>query len=275
MSDDPAPDHFTERMEPEAAHPRIFWEHVERYRFARPFVPGKRVLDIACGEGYGAAALGKAGATSVVGIDVSQEACDKARAKYGLDARPGDAQAIPLPDASVDVVVSFETVEHVNRTETFIDECARVLADDGVLIISTPNRPIYTGEHEANPFHLKEFDEDEFRELLARRFGDVTLFTQFPRTAAWWHPRSLAAERSPWLKIKGFWRFSTWICPALGPNLEKSARDSVEQVIQSDDRYPSRLFNPYVVRPIRHDSHEEPYVFVAVARGVRRDLPMH
>ena len=115
MNDDQGAIHYTERMVPEEAHARIFWEHVARYRFAKEFVRGKRVLDIACGEGYGAAGLAKAGARSVVGIDVSADVCDHARRKYGLDARAGDAQAIPLPDRSIDLVVSFETIEHVDQ----------------------------------------------------------------------------------------------------------------------------------------------------------------
>jgi 2-polyprenyl-3-methyl-5-hydroxy-6-metoxy-1,4-benzoquinol methylase len=69
MTSEPA--EYTERMVPEEAHARTFWEHIGRYRFARDFVRGRRVLDIACGEGYGAAALARAGAASVIGIDVS------------------------------------------------------------------------------------------------------------------------------------------------------------------------------------------------------------
>ena len=143
--------HYTERMVPEEAHARIFWEHVARYRFAKEFVRGKRVLDIACGEGYGAAGLARAGARSVVGIDVSADVCDHARRKYGLDARAGDAQAIPLPDRSIDVIVSFETIEHVDQPGVFLGECARVLVPDGMLIVSTPNRPVYSGEGQKEP----------------------------------------------------------------------------------------------------------------------------
>ena len=122
---------FTERMVPEEAHARIFWEHVARYRFAKDFVRGKRVLDIACGEGYGASSLAKAGAASVVGVDIADDVCEHARRKYGIDARTGDAQAIPLPDRSIDLIVSFETIEHVASPAAFLQECARVLAPDG------------------------------------------------------------------------------------------------------------------------------------------------
>ena len=168
MDDDCDVTHYTERMVPEHAHARIFWEHVARYRFAKDFVNGKRVLDIACGDGYGAAALAKAGAASVAGVDISAEACEQARRKYGLDARVGDAQAIPLPAQSIDVVVSFETIEHVDDPAVFLRECARVLVPDGLLIVSTPNRPVYSGDGRRNPFHQLEFDENEFVEFAAR-----------------------------------------------------------------------------------------------------------
>ncbi len=103
-------------------------------------------------------------------------------------------------------------------------ECARVLVADGTLIISTPNRPVYRGEYGQNPFHLIEFDQDEFVELLRTHFNSVRLYTQFPRSVAWWSVRSLAAEHSPWLKIKGFWRLSAWFCPAIRSDLSPAIR---------------------------------------------------
>ena len=269
MSDDRAAIHYTERMVPEEAHARIFWEHVARYRFAKDFVRGKRVLDIACGEGYGAAGLAKAGAASVVGIDVSADVCDHARRKYGLDARAGDAQAIPLPDRSIDVVVSFETIEHVDQPVVFLGECARVLVPDGMLIVSTPNRPVYSSEGRKNPFHRLEFDEREFTEVLHSQFKAVRLYTQFPRSAAWWSLRSLAAERSPWLRIRGFWRLSSWICPAIRSYVSPAMSALADEIILERDRFPSSLFNPYIVRPLSPRSREQPYILVAVAEGVK------
>src|SRR5438132_6501761 len=102
-----------ERMIPEKADASTFWEHIYRYKFASKFSAGKMVLDIACGEGYGAHSLSQGRAESVIGVDISEETCRHARAKYGMDARLGDAEAIPLGKSSVDLVVSFETIEHV------------------------------------------------------------------------------------------------------------------------------------------------------------------
>ena len=248
MGDEVATNQYTERMVPEEAHGRIFWEHVARYRFAKDFVRGKRVLDIACGEGYGASSFAKAGAASVVGVDISAEVCERARSKYGIYARAGDAQAIPLPDRSLDLVVSFETIEHVSAPAAFVRECARVLVPDGTLIISTPNRPVYSGETTQNPFHKIELNEEEFLELLGSHFKAVRLYVQFLKSAAWWSYRSLAAERSPWLRIKGFWRISSWFCPAIRSQVSQAARDTADEMILARDRFPASLFNPYIVQ---------------------------
>jgi 2-polyprenyl-3-methyl-5-hydroxy-6-metoxy-1,4-benzoquinol methylase len=269
MADDHGATQYTERMEPEAAHARVFWEHVARYRFAKDFVRGKRVLDVACGEGYGTSALAKAGAASVVGIDVLPEVCEHARRKYGLDARPGDAQALPLPDRSVDLVVSFETIEHVPDPAVFVHEVARVLVAEGTLIVSTPNRPVYSPGGTRNPYHRAELDEREFVALLRSEFESERLYSQFPQSAAWWSFRSLAAERSPWLQIRGFWRMSSWLCPAIRSHLDPEIRARADEIVLAPDTFPSSLFNPYIVRPRSQKSRERPYVLVAVAEGVK------
>ena len=253
-----------ERMIPERSHARTFWEHVARYQFARAYAPGKRILDVACGEGYGAAGLARAGAASVIGVDVSVETCAAAARKYGIHAVVGDAHKLPLPARSVDLVVSFETIEHLARPADFLDECVRVLGPGGILIVSTPNRPVYSAEVE-NPHHVAELDRDEFAALLVERFESVRMFSQFPRSAAWWNPRSLASERSPWLKIKGFWRASTLICPALRPEVPEATRLAVVDVIQADPSKVSGIFNPYLVRPERRWGGEQPYYYMAVA----------
>ena len=261
---------YTERMVPAEAHWRIFWEHVERYRFAKDFARGKRVLDIACGEGYGAAALAKAGALSVVGVDISADVCDQARYTYGIDARAGDALAIPLPDRSIDLVVSFETIEHVEDPAGFLRECARVLIPEGMIVVSTPNRPIYSSGGKKNPFHRIEFDEIEFLELLSSKFRHVQLYTQFPESAAWWSIRSLPAEHSPWLRIKGFWRLSSWFCPAIRSEVNPEVRARPDEVILAHDSLLSSLFNPFVVRRRSPRSGERPYILIAVAEGVKK-----
>ena len=99
-----------ERMIPDQADEQTFWEHVYRYRFACGHVRGKRVLDVACGEGYGTAALAMADARSVIGVDIDPATCEHVQRTYRLDARVGSAQALPVDSNSIDVVVSFETI---------------------------------------------------------------------------------------------------------------------------------------------------------------------
>ncbi|BFI96987.1 MAG: hypothetical protein RSP_24970 [Rhodanobacter sp.] len=157
-------------------------EHLHRYAWCAPLVSGKDVLDIACGEGYGSAMLAR-GARSVTGVDISDEAVLHARAQYrdipGLEFLRGDAARIPLSDDSVDVVISFETIEHHDRHSEMVSEIRRVLRPDGILVISSPNRVVYTdlaGHH--NEFHVKELDFNEFDAVLKEKFDRVVYFGQ-------------------------------------------------------------------------------------------------
>ncbi|GLQ48025.1 hypothetical protein GCM10007862_30760 [Dyella lipolytica] len=157
-------------------------EHLHRYAWCRTLVEGKAVLDIACGEGYGSAMLARR-AASVIGVDISAEAVQHAMQTYagiaGLEYREGNAASIPLPDNSVDIVVSFETIEHHDKHVEMIDEIRRVLRPDGVLIMSSPNRPVYTEKAaHYNEFHVKELDFAEFDALLHARFQQVRYYGQ-------------------------------------------------------------------------------------------------
>lgn len=167
-----------ERMVPDTADPAIFIEHLMRYRFAAAFVKGQDVLDIACGEGYGASAMMRRGAKSVLGIDISEEAVSHAIQRYGVPARVGSAMKIPVDASSVDVVVSFETIEHVAEPDVFLDECFRVLRPGGRLVVSTPNRPVYRRNTPSNEFHCSEMSVEEFRQKLSKNFDCVELFGQ-------------------------------------------------------------------------------------------------
>lgn len=158
-------------------------EHMHRYLVAARLCQGARVLDIACGEGYGSFALSRT-AASVIGVDISDEAVQHARAAYSdradnLQFVAGSAAAIPLGDASVDMVVSFETIEHHDQHEAMVREIKRVLRPGGLVVISSPNKHEYsdvTGY--SNPWHVKELYLDEFEALLRSRFAQVDLYGQ-------------------------------------------------------------------------------------------------
>ena len=156
------------------------YEHLHRYAWCSKLVEGAEVLDIACGEGYGSSMLARH-ARSVIGMDVSQEAVDHASEAYkgadNLRFLRGDAADIPLADASVDVVVSFETIEHLEQQEEMVRGIGRVLRPGGVLVISSPNKKVYSdqsGHH--NEFHVKELNFEELDRLLARHFRSVTYY---------------------------------------------------------------------------------------------------
>ena len=160
---------------------RIELEHLQRYALCRTLVRGRRVLDIASGEGYGAAMLART-ARQVVGVDADPEAVAHAQATYGrehLSFAAGRCEAIPVASRSVEAVVCFETIEHVDDQERLLDEIARVLTPAGILVISTPDREAYAADaNGANPFHVRELSLPEFEARLRERFGSVRLWGQ-------------------------------------------------------------------------------------------------
>jgi SAM-dependent methyltransferase len=178
-----SPLEFTgERFTPECVR-EIWYEHWHRYAFARALARGRRVLDAACGEGFGSALLA-ATATSVCGVDIAPAAVAHARARYGglkgLAFREGDCTRLDdLPDASFDLIVSFETLEHVQEQERMLDGFARLLAPDGVLLISTPDKHLYTDvTGVSNEYHVRELYRPEFEALIDARFPQRRLFGQ-------------------------------------------------------------------------------------------------
>jgi 2-polyprenyl-3-methyl-5-hydroxy-6-metoxy-1,4-benzoquinol methylase len=263
-----------ERMMPDSADcaPSTFWEHIYRYRFAARVVEGLDVLDIACGEGYGSAALLASGARSLIGVDLSEEAVLHARNKYNVDARVGDALAIPLADKSVDIVVSFETIEHVPQPRAFIEECYRVLRPSGLLIVSTPNTMVYgkIDQHSPNPFHCSEMDRREFEAVLDHRFQVIEMWAQKIRETRSWGVLALNSEKSPWSEVWGFQKlrgFLRWMaCPQIRGSVPQQMRlDPVATVLRKD-RVGAATVNPYALLRLRGDGLQGAEYLVAVAR---------
>lgn len=256
-------------MVPEGADPTTFWEHIYRYRFAASYARNKKVLDIACGEGYGSAALLAAGAASVTGVDISEEACAHARTRYGVDARCGRAEDIPMDTSSVDLVVSFETIEHIANPALFIQECARVLEPGGALIISTPNREAFAGLGRSSPFHCSEMTESEFVRLVCTRFRSFHLFGQAVAHAQLLSPQTLRALRSPWLRIRGVDRLRRMVRPTVCPHLredrEGAARKQAVPLILAEDSALCGAFNPYRVWDRSRFKGDIPVYLIAVA----------
>jgi SAM-dependent methyltransferase len=170
-----------ERFLPELSG-EIWLEHWHRYHFAATLARDRRVLDVASGEGYGSALLA-ATATSVAGVDASLEATRHARTAYGylsnLSFIAGECAALPFADGAFDVVVSFETIEHIKAQREFLAEVRRVLAHDGILLLSSPNKAEYSDRRGySNPFHVAELYRDELQTLLNGSFSHTTWYGQ-------------------------------------------------------------------------------------------------
>jgi SAM-dependent methyltransferase len=172
-----------ERVIPGQVDADLLNEHLARYAFAARLSRRKQVLDAGCGAGYGSAELART-ATSVLGVDRSAEAIAFARGQYpapNLRFEEGDCSALPAPDGSIDLVVAFEVIEHLQDWRAFLREARRVLSTAGQFIVSTPNKLYYSesrGGSGPNPFHVHEFEFEEFRAELGEVFPHVSLFLE-------------------------------------------------------------------------------------------------
>lgn len=160
----------------------IWYEHWHRYALACQISQHCTVLDVACGEGYGSAMV--AGyADRVVGVDISTDAVRHAQTRYGhhanLEFVPASCDSLPFPDASFDLAISFETIEHIETQQAFIAELARVLRPDGVLLLSSPNKRLYSDAHDYhNEFHVRELYRNELEDLLSEAFPHLSWLGQ-------------------------------------------------------------------------------------------------
>lgn len=179
-----------ERFIPELAG-EIKYEHLHRYALALEMAVGKSVLDIASGEGYGAALLAQV-AQRVVGVDIDPQAVEISNHRYArrnLSFSVGSCAAIPLASESVELVTSFETLEHHEQHDEMMKEVKRVLKPGGVLVISSPNRLTYSDETDySNPYHVKELYYDELHELLSRHFRHLSVYGQRLATGSFVFP---------------------------------------------------------------------------------------
>lgn len=167
-----------ERMVPEFHQETLMYaEHYTRYFAAEDIIKGKVVLDIASGSGYGTKMLAE-NAKHVYGVDVNEQAVNYSKKHFGsknIEYLVGDGIRIPLDDNSVDVVITFETIEHIEDYKTFIKEVKRVLRPDGIAIVSTPNDIEFA---EGNHFHLHEFEYEELVGLLKKDFKNIKPYFQ-------------------------------------------------------------------------------------------------
>lgn len=152
--------------------------HLARYASILPFVKGKVVLDIACGEGYGSALMMRAGAKRVIGVDISADAIEKSQkvfADSGAEYIQAEATCLGtlFESGTFDVVVSIETIEHVVDDEAYLGALKQVAKPDAVFLISCPNDYWYYPQaDQANPFHLRKYRLEEFQAISTKVLGN-------------------------------------------------------------------------------------------------------
>lgn len=173
-----------ERLEGESwVPPWLRHQHLARYEWAGQHCAAQRVLDAACGNGYGSRFLSSL--AWPVSLDIAPEAVAEAQAEQGPALRLliGDTTALPFASGSFDAMVSFETIEHVRDDRAYVREARRVVRPGGLLLCSTPNRLVVNAGNTIadppfNPFHVREYDADELRARLRESFDEVTMMGQ-------------------------------------------------------------------------------------------------
>lgn len=187
-----------ERLIPEGHIQTLtYGEHLSRYSSVVDIVKDRVVLDIASGAGYGTNLIAQH-AKQVTGVDYSQDAIEYSKKLYkskNLNFIQADAQALPFEDSSVEVVVSLETIEHLNNPEKFVKEVKRVLKPDGVFIVSTPNDDEYI---EGNEFHIHEFRLKDLRKLIGKYFSKSEFYYQGSYFAAGLYSEDVFTKGGEW-----------------------------------------------------------------------------
>jgi 2-polyprenyl-3-methyl-5-hydroxy-6-metoxy-1,4-benzoquinol methylase len=161
-----------------------YWyrRHLVVYEWIAERVRGRDVVDLACGEGYGADVLARGGARSVVGVDANPEAHEHARLRYGREGVRFDRDLLQTWDGEVDAVSFLQTIEHVEDPGEILERFKALLRPGGVAYISTPNVLTLApkgAERSGNPWHVREYRAEEFAGLLAAHFSSFELYGLF------------------------------------------------------------------------------------------------
>lgn len=161
----------------------ITLQDIARYEFVLPYVKNKKVLDIACGTGWGTMMiLSQGNATEVFGVDIDKETIDTNKKKYGEFKNQfficSSCYNINFEDNTFDVSISIETLEHLDNPKKFLAELKRVTKPNGLIIISTPLNNSDQRFNPSNPFHIREYNEKELREMFNEYFSDFNFYYQ-------------------------------------------------------------------------------------------------
>jgi SAM-dependent methyltransferase len=257
---------FKERIMPEDLPHEL--DHLHRYLFAAAWVPGRSVVDLCCGVGYGSSILAGAGARSILGIDIDAEVVAEANRFYQdprIQFRCGDV-CTPLPTQPAEVVVCFEGLEHVPRPEHLMDHLVQSLCQSGTAVISTPNKRGGVA-HSGNPYHHREYTLSDFRQLLRPYFAHVSIYFQWGSRDPYdfrWSFGNLARAIVP-IPVKRFFSIRP-TSSQLGPSPSNHGADSMQE--ESPLRY-----RPYALAYLNHLPglwHAQPSIWIAVCSGPRK-----
>jgi SAM-dependent methyltransferase len=177
-----------------------YWyrRHLAVYEWIRARVGGLKVVDMACGEGYGSAVLARS-AREVVGVDANPEAHEHAKLRYTSATLRFERDLVETFAESCDAVVFLQTIEHVSNPEVVLEHFKALVGPSGLVLLSTPNVLTLApegAEKSQNPWHVKEYRAEEFRVLCEAHFGAVELFGLFHARKLALH--AFALERLRW-----------------------------------------------------------------------------
>jgi 2-polyprenyl-3-methyl-5-hydroxy-6-metoxy-1,4-benzoquinol methylase len=234
MSTDAPPELYLQRDQPEGVPPLAltgertlpdvpeenYWyrRHLVVYEWIRARVGGLKVVDMACGEGYGSAVLART-AREVVGVDANPEAHEHAKLRYTAPGLRFERDLVETFAEPCDAVVFLQTIEHVRNPDEVLEHF-KAISGGGLVVLSTPNLLTLApegAEKSENPWHIKEYRPEEFRALCEAHFSDVELYGLF-------HARKLAVhevalKRLQWDVVHKALRitkpFYDWFTPAI------------------------------------------------------------
>jgi ubiquinone/menaquinone biosynthesis C-methylase UbiE len=210
----------------------ISGEHLQRYYAVSELIKDKIVVDAACGEGYGSFILSRQ-AKQVWAVDIDEDSITRARQKYpasNINFLQASIERLPLADNSADVVVSFETVEHVTPEPQckFLGEVKRVLKPDGILIISTPDKKNYADKLKyQNSFHCREFYFREFQTFLKQWFSHVVFYNQGFETVCLITPEAQSESKLRFINQAEAWKINKKYILAICGNREIDNQDTL------------------------------------------------
>ncbi|HWE52088.1 MAG TPA: methyltransferase domain-containing protein [Bryobacteraceae bacterium] len=254
-----------ERLVPGTAEWRLYIpEHRQRYEFFAAECAGKSVLDAACGVGYGSRMLAEAGAASVLGVDLSEQALALARTQFAHPRVEYARRDVALLDGlgPFDRVISFETIEHVAEPELFVRAVRRAIADDGLFVCSTPNRDFHDQSKESNPYHLSCMGFEEFAAVFGKYFQIEAQYQQ-SHSVSYLRHIALVKELDRIRKRVEFsriLRLENRLRKILGREIPDSARPSefVQEGIPDD----------FVIEPLTSPS-DQPVTYILTGRPIR------